>query len=172
MTSYCTFLIFNPTHVEAVDFMCSAAGWKIRFIADPSERFWFYKNGVTEISHPDALTMRPTGSIAGQLMVIDSDETTANNIIGLVRAANDVIEGNYKQDAPFRRGFELPDDPSEQTGVFCDVFRSHGFSDSSEFLGPYEVFNVESLARRLILSKAQLWNVSTDDILRRTSSEN
>ncbi|RWB69707.1 hypothetical protein [Mesorhizobium sp.] len=352
MTSYCTFLVFDPTHVEAVDFMCSAAGRKNRFITDPSERFWFYKNGVTEISHPDALTMRPTASTAGQLMVIDSDETTANNIIGLVRAANDVIEGNYKQDAPFRRGFQLPDDPSQQTGVFCDVFRSHGFfeqfshdsdfplavalaatawqdrrlvyaihklsrsfetesitwwsthprygqvfdkrselhsahvntsiainlafsaieeiklqvkssaakarflagewnpavlkdildrlqeagidvdqkvnwivrgersksedsikptlgapapysdgqvvrdveltipdalhtssfirnfmtahgfSDSSEFLGPYEVFNVQSLARRLILSKAQLWNVSTDDILRRTSSEN
>lgn len=352
MTSYCTFLVFNPAHVEAVDFMCSAAGWKTRFIADPSERFWFYKHGVTEISHPDALTMRPAGSIAGQLMVLDLDETTANNIIGLVRAANDVLGGSYKQDAPFRRGFELPDDPSEQTSVFRNVFRSrgffeqfnhdsdfplavalaatawrdrrlvyaihklsrsfeaesitwwsahprygqifdkhsdlhsahvntsiainlafsaieeiklqvksspsearflagewnpavlkdisdrlteagidveqkvnsvvrgeksksedsikptlgapapygdgqvvrdvqltipdalhtssfirnfmtaHGFSESSEFLGPYEVFNVQSLARRLVLSKAQLWNVSTEDVLRRTGSEN
>jgi hypothetical protein len=48
---------------------------------------------------------------------------------------------------------------------------AHGFSEVSPFLGPYEVFNVQSLARRLILSKSRLWNVSTEDILRRTNSE-
>jgi hypothetical protein len=48
---------------------------------------------------------------------------------------------------------------------------AHGFSEASTFLGPYEVFNVQSLARRLILSKSRLWSVSTDDILRRTRSE-
>ncbi|WP_035701216.1 hypothetical protein [Bradyrhizobium genomosp. I (2014)] len=127
MTSYCTFLVFNPTHVEAIDFLCSAAGWKIRFIADPSERFWFYRNGVTEISHPAALIKPRAGSVAGQLMVIDSDETTANNIIGLVCTACDVIEGNCKQNARFRRAFELPEDPTEQIGIFRDVFRRHGF---------------------------------------------
>src|SRR4051812_47352037 len=110
MTSYCTFLVFNPTHVEAVDSLCSASGWTTRFIPDPSERFWFHKGGVTEISHPAAVTTPPEGSIAGQLMVIEADETTANNIIGLVFAASDIIEGNPKQYATLRRAFELPED--------------------------------------------------------------
>jgi hypothetical protein len=87
MTSYCTFLVLDPSHVDAVDSLCSTIGWTTRFIPDPSERFWFQKGCVTEISHPAALIKPPAGSVAGQLMVIDADETTANNVVGLVYAA-------------------------------------------------------------------------------------
>ncbi|WP_315768619.1 MULTISPECIES: hypothetical protein [unclassified Bradyrhizobium] len=80
---------------------------------------------MTEISHPAALTTPPEGSIAGQLMVIDADETTANNIIGLIYAASNIIEGNTKQHAS--RAFELPENPTEQLAVFRDVFRTRGF---------------------------------------------
>jgi hypothetical protein len=133
--------VLDPTHVEAVDSLCSATGWTTRFIPDPSERFWFHKSGLTEISHPAALITPPEGSIAGQLMVIDADETTANNIIGLVYAASNIIEGNPKQHTSLRRAFELPQDPTEQLGVFRDVFRSRGFFEqfSHSFDFPFAV---------------------------------
>jgi hypothetical protein len=130
MTSYCTFLVFDPTQVQAVDSLCSATGWTTRFIPDPSERFWFHKRGVTEISHPAALITPPGGSIAGQLMVIDADETTANNIVGLVYAASNIIEGKQ---ATLRRAFGLPENPTEQLGVFRDVFRSRGFFEQFSY---------------------------------------
>jgi hypothetical protein len=127
MTSYCTFLVFDPTHVQAVDSLRSATGMTIRFIPDPSERFWFQKGCVTEISHPAALIKPPAGSVAGQLMVIDADETTANNVVGLVCAARNIIEANPGRQATLRRAFELPDNTTEQLGIFRDVFRSRGF---------------------------------------------
>jgi len=127
MTSYCTFLVLDPSHVEAVDSLCSTVGWTTRFIPDPSERFWFQKSCVTEISHPAALIKPPAGSVAGQLMVIDADETTANNVVGLVCAARNIIEANPGQHATLRRTFELPENSTEQLGVFRDVFRSRGF---------------------------------------------
>lgn len=127
MTSYCTFLVLDPTHVEAVDSLRSATGRTIRFIPDPSERFWFHKSGLTEISHPDALITPPADSIAGQLMVIDAEETTANNIICLVYAASNIIEGSPKQHVTLPRAFELPENPKEQRGLFRDVFRSRGY---------------------------------------------
>lgn len=126
MKSYCTFLVLDPTHVEAVASLSSAAGWKIRFIPDPSERFWFYKNGVTQISHPAALIKPLAGSTPGQLMVVDSDETTANNISALIGAANDVLEGMPSQQLKFRNAFELPEDRDEQLSIFRNVFRTHG----------------------------------------------
>ena len=58
----------------------------------------------------------------------------------------------------------------------CSYIRNfmtaHRFSDASASLGPYEVHNVQSVARRLILSKCGMWNVFTDDLLRRSGSEN
>ncbi len=50
----------------------------------------------------------------------------------------------------------------------CSYLRNfmtaHAFSSNTPRLGPYEVFNVQSVARRLILSNCKLWNVWTDDL--------
>ncbi|UPT89819.1 hypothetical protein HAP41_0000013070 [Bradyrhizobium barranii subsp. apii] len=82
---------------------------------------------MTEISHPAARITPPEDSIAGQLMVIDADETTANNVVGLICAASNIIEGIPMRETTLRRAFELPENPTEQLGVFRDVFRSRGF---------------------------------------------
>ncbi|QKV17695.1 hypothetical protein [Oricola thermophila] len=53
---------------------------------------------------------------------------------------------------------------------YCSYIRNfmtaHGLSAEAKFLGPYELFNVQNLARRLILSKAALWMKDTDDLLK------
>lgn len=51
---------------------------------------------------------------------------------------------------------------------YCSYLRNfmttHALSSEAQFLGPYEVHNVQSVARRLILSKCGLWNVSAKDL--------
>lgn len=54
---------------------------------------------------------------------------------------------------------------------FCEYLRNtktaHAFSEETPLLGPYEVYNVQQVARFLILSKCNLWSVSTEDLHRR-----
>ncbi|MBM7069540.1 hypothetical protein [Actibacterium sp. 188UL27-1] len=51
---------------------------------------------------------------------------------------------------------------------FCEYLRNfmtaHAFSTDTTRLGPYEVYNVQQIARLLILSKCDLWNTGTDDL--------
>lgn len=53
---------------------------------------------------------------------------------------------------------------------FCEFLRNqmtaHGFSSATQRLGPYEVYNVQQVARFLILSKCGLWNTWTEDLRR------
>ncbi|MEQ8658520.1 MAG: hypothetical protein RIC24_14560 [Hyphomicrobiales bacterium] len=50
----------------------------------------------------------------------------------------------------------------------CEHLRNfmtaHAFSISTPLLGPYEVYNTQQVARFLLLSKCQLWNIWTDDL--------
>ena len=43
---------------------------------------------------------------------------------------------------------------------------AHRFNETTKFIGPYEVFNVQNLVRRILLSKAGLWRVDTDEVLK------
>lgn len=53
----------------------------------------------------------------------------------------------------------------------CEYLRNfmtaHAFRDNTMRLGPYEVFNVQQVARQLILTKLGLWKVWTKDLKRR-----
>lgn len=50
----------------------------------------------------------------------------------------------------------------------CSYLRNfmtaHAFGDKARLLGPYEVYNVQSVVRLLILSKCGSWNVWSDDL--------
>lgn len=56
----------------------------------------------------------------------------------------------------------------------CSYLRNfmtaHAFGTKSHLLGPYEVYNVQSVVRRLILSKCGVWNIWSDDLLRLRSA--
>ncbi|WP_143526072.1 hypothetical protein [Roseivivax lentus] len=57
---------------------------------------------------------------------------------------------------------------------FCEFLRSkmtaHAFSSETNRLGPYEVYNVQQVARFLILSKCDLWNTWTEELRKRYNS--
>ncbi|WP_298430649.1 hypothetical protein [uncultured Jannaschia sp.] len=54
---------------------------------------------------------------------------------------------------------------------FSEFLRSkmtaHAFSSESSRLGPYEVYNVQQIARFLILTKCNLWNTWTEELRKR-----
>ena len=54
---------------------------------------------------------------------------------------------------------------------FCEFLRNtmtaHAFSSKTQRLGPYEVYNVQQVARFLILSKCNLWNTWTEELRKR-----
>jgi len=55
--------------------------------------------------------------------------------------------------------------------IFCEFLRNtmtaHAFSSKTQRLGPYEVYNVQQVARFLILSKCNLWNTWTEGLRKR-----
>jgi hypothetical protein len=54
---------------------------------------------------------------------------------------------------------------------FCEFLRNkmtaHAFSSETNRLGPYEVYNVQQVARFLILSKCNLWNTWIEELRKR-----
>ncbi len=54
---------------------------------------------------------------------------------------------------------------------FCEFLRNtmtaHAFSSKTNRLGPYEVYNVQQVARFLIMSKCNLWNTWTEELRKR-----
>ena len=130
MPSFCSFLVFEPTQTELVESLCRRAGWKVSFIPDPSKRFKFYNNGHSEVSQPGALAEFGSlgeGENHGQLLMMEAERTEANNIIQLIRAADVIVEGFPDQKYGNPSGFEIPDDASEQTSIFENLFRTTGF---------------------------------------------
>lgn len=57
----------------------------------------------------------------------------------------------------------LPDAIS-MTGYLRDRKTAHAFSKDSALLGPYEVYNCQQVARFLILSSCEMFNVFTDEL--------
>ncbi len=136
MPSFCSFLVFEPTQTELVESLCRRAGWKVSFIPDPSKRFKFYNNGHSEVSQPGALAEFGSlgeGENHGQLLMMEAERTEANNIIQLIRAADVIVEGFPDQKYGNPSGFEIPDDASEQTSIFENLFRTTGFFELFSF---------------------------------------
>jgi hypothetical protein len=116
--------------------LCRRAGWKVRFIPDPSKRYRFRKSGYSEVTKPGALAdFGPLGEgeTHGQLLVVEAGETEANNIIQLIRAADIVVEGFPDQKHGNPSGFQMPDDASEQDSIFENVFQTTGFFELFSF---------------------------------------
>jgi hypothetical protein len=116
--------------------LCRRVGWTVRFIPDPSRRYKFHKSGYSEVSRPGALAdfgSLGEGETQGRLLVVEAEETEANNIIQLIRAADVVVEGFPDQEYGNTAGFELPDDASEQASIFKNIFQTTGFFERFSF---------------------------------------
>ena len=152
MPSFCSFLVFEPTQTELVKSLCRRAGWNVRFIPDPSKRYKFCKSGHTEVARPGALadygSLRE-GETHGQLLVVEAEETEANNIIKLIRAANVVVEGFPDQKYGNPPGFKIPDDTSGQISIFKNVFQTTGF---------FEVFSFKSERPVAVAMAVSAWS--------------
>ncbi|GLS33757.1 hypothetical protein GCM10007937_54690 [Mesorhizobium albiziae] len=59
--------------------------------------------------------------------------------------------------------FSLPDAISA-CSYLRNFMTAHAFGDKAPLLGPYEVYNVQSVVRLLILSKCGVWNIWSDDL--------
>ena len=130
MPSYCSFLVFEPSQVELVESICGLAGWNVRFITDPSKRYRFWQGGHVEVVHPKDLDGRGAlrkDESPGKLLVVDADETAANNIIRLIRAAAVILRGFPDQKYGDPPGFIIPDDEGHRASVFENIFRSTGY---------------------------------------------
>lgn len=127
MNSYCSFLIINPRDSALISSLLTSKDWRLRLYPDPSERFWFFRNGWKSVSHPIALGEQKPDECSGQLVVIEATEHIANNIIQLVCASHNVIEGNPSERIGLRSAFELPSAAEEQLSLFRNVFQTKGF---------------------------------------------
>ncbi len=136
MPSFCSFLVFEPSQIELVRSHCQRAGWNVHFIPDPSKRYKFHKGGYSQVTQPRALadygTLRE-GEVHGQLLVVDAEETEANNIIRLIRSADVILEGFPDKEFGNPRGFEIPDDTPGQISVFTNLFQTTGFFEWFSF---------------------------------------
>ena len=138
MTSYCSFLIANPLHCSLIESHAERVGWPISFLPDPSQRFWFHEGGTTIISHSQSLGSQVVDGIQGQMLLINTaEEAVANNIVQLICAAYDIIEGNPCERVGLRSVFPLPDDTAELDSIYDNLFLKHGFFEL--FVGPSEL---------------------------------
>ncbi len=126
MPLYCSFLVFRPDEIDRVLSMCSGKGLNVSAITDPSTRYRFSGSGMCELSRASALELKLTGEL-GRLLVLEEDESTANNFIQLVCASNVVLEGFPDRGTPATSGIQLDDDLDERETLFENVFRSDGF---------------------------------------------
>ena len=130
MPSFCSFLVFRQEEIEIVRAICVGAGWPAHSIVDPSKRYRFTTSGMTEASQASALPMfgdLHDGEQYGQLLVFESGQDEANNIIELIRAANLILEGFPDRFELSGHGFEIPDDATERQEIFELVFRRAGY---------------------------------------------
>lgn len=130
MKSYCSFLVINPAHANAVKKLGSPEEWHLRLRPDPSRRFWFGQNIERGISHPEALGQEKPDDTPGQLVVVQADkECLATNVVHLACACHDVIEGNPGERIGLRPAFEIPTDREDRESVFRNVFQTRGYFD-------------------------------------------
>ena len=130
MPEFCSFLVFRPDEIELIHSICALANWTTRDIPDPSGRYAFFDNAMSELSQASALKEIGScrdGQEGGRLLLLESKQTEANDIIQLVYAANVILEGFPFIENPPTSGFELSDDEADRQITFENVFRRDGF---------------------------------------------
>ncbi len=130
MRSFCSFLVFRPNEIDLIQSVCAEANWSTRSIPDPSTRFKFTTSGVSEVIKADALAH--LGAIRGEeeygrLLVLEGEQSEADNIIQLICAANLILEGFADQYSPPSHGFEIPNEPTKREEIFRCLFRTQGY---------------------------------------------
>lgn len=130
MPEYCSFLVFRASEIALVHSICATANWSTRDIPDPSMRYAFSETGMCELAQAGALediAIWREGKKTGRLLLLESEQTEADNIIQLVCAAIVVVEGFPVIKNPPTSGFELSDVEADREKTFENVFRSDGF---------------------------------------------
>lgn len=126
MPTFCSYLVFKPSEIDLVHALSATAGWSTRDISDPSRRYFFFDHGMRELSHTTSLRdldIHCEGERNGRLLLLDSEQEDADNIIQLIFAANLILEGfPFVKRAP-SSGFELPDDDADRQETFENIFR-------------------------------------------------
>lgn len=127
MPEFCSFLVFRPCEIDLIHSICATAKWSTRDIPDPSMRYAFsQRGGISELSQASALkdiSVRREGQQGGRLLLLETGQTEADNIIQLVCAANVVLEGFPVIKNPPTFGFELSDDEADREITFENLFR-------------------------------------------------
>lgn len=130
MPEFCSFLVFRPDEIGLIHAIAAASNWSTRDIPDPSTRYAFSERGFRELSQASALKdfgIRHEREQGGRLLLLDTDQAEADNIIKLVFAANTILEGFPQTKNQPTSGFELSDDEETRQITFENVFRSDGF---------------------------------------------
>lgn len=130
MPEFCSFLLFRPSEIDLIHSICATANWSTRDIPDPSMRYAFSeRGGISELSQASALKdigVRREGQQGGRLLLLETEQTEADNIIQLVCAAYVILEGFPVIKNPPAYGFELSDDEADREITFENLFRSDG----------------------------------------------
>lgn len=127
MPDFCSFLVFRPCEIDLIHSICATANWSTRDIPDPSMRYAFSeRGGISELSQASALKdigARRDGQQSGRLLLLETEQAQADNIIQLVCAATVILEGFPVIKNPPTFGFELSDDEADRETTFENLFR-------------------------------------------------
>lgn len=130
MLEFCSFLVFRPDEIDLIHSNSAAANWSTRDIPDPSMRYAFFERGMSELSQASALTdigIFRKGQQQGRLLLLETEQADANNVVQLVCAANLILEGfPFIKNQP-TAGFELSDGDADRKITFENLFRRDGF---------------------------------------------
>jgi hypothetical protein len=130
MPEFCSFLVFRPDEIDLIHSICAAANWSTRDIPDPSMRYAFSERGMSELSQVRAVKdigHHREWQKGGKLLLLETEQAEADNIIQLVCAANVILEGFPFPKTPHTYGFELSDDEADRQITFENVFRRDGY---------------------------------------------
>lgn len=127
-------------------------------------------DGVSAIWNPKVLE-----NIEGRLRDSGIDLTQQVEWIqrGAASEAEQDLKPQFMTPSPYAKGQEVRDLQLSLPNAlhYCSYLRNfmtaHRFREATSTIGPYEVFNVQSVARRLILSKAKCWNLALDSLGKR-----
>lgn len=131
MPEFCSFLVFRSSEIDLIHSICATANWSTRDIPDPSMRYAFSeRGGISELSQASALKdigICREGQEGGRLLLLDTEQVDANNIVQLVCAANLILEGFPGIRNPPKAGFELSDEEADREITFENLFRRDFF---------------------------------------------
>jgi hypothetical protein len=130
MPEFCSFFVFRQSEIDLIHSICATAKWSTRDIPDPSMRYTFFEGGVCEVSQAGAIKdfgARSEGQEGGRLLLLETEQAEADNIIQLICAVNLVLEGFPFVRKPPARGFKLSYDEEDRQITFDRIFRTDGF---------------------------------------------